>query len=172
MFSTPVTIPPIIATDKNRYLSHYKVVKEAQDIYQLPSHEFLKVAYMASLKQHIFEVIPKMFTNMDVELKTEMQKNEPFTSESYREARNLYDATKPFFDKIDKIEIPSNISKDEETHLYKSVVDFLYTAKDYMTYLDEKFSLLDKPKFKSNFFTHIPESELWALRNKNRPYLI
>jgi hypothetical protein len=172
MLATPVTLPPIMPTDKNRYLTHYNVVKEAQDIYKVPSYDFLKVAYTASLTQHIFEVIPKMFTNMVVELKMEMQKNEPFTSESYREARNLYDMAKPFFDKIGKIEIPSNISKDEEIHLYKSVVDFLYTAKDYMTYLEEKFSALDKPKFKSRFFTHIPESELWAIRNKNRPYLI
>ena len=68
--------------------------------------------------------------------------------------------------------MPTTDLDEKEVKLFKSLVAFLSTVKDHIAFLDARFSELDKPKFKSRFFTHIPESQLWAMRNKNRPYLL
>ena len=175
MFAATTTLPPPIQTDEKRHSLHLKAVnsvREAQGIYQVPSHDIQKIAITAYIQQYLFEELPKTFDSIVIALKSEMQKNEPFDSESYRESRILYDAVRPFFDKIGKIEMPTTDLDEKELKLFKSLVAFLSTVKDHIAFLDTRFSELDKPKFKSRFFTHIPESELWARRNKNRPYLL
>lgn len=175
MLAAAPTMPPVILTDDKRHSLHCKavtLVKEARGIYELPSHEIQKAAITVYIKQYLFEELPKTFDNIVISLKLEMQKNEPFDSESYRESRILYDSIKPIFDKLGKIEVPSTILDEKELKLFKSLVTFLITIKEQIAFLDKKFSELDKPKFKSRFFKQIPESELWATRNKNRPYLL
>ena len=79
---------------------------------------------------------------------------------------------KPFFDKIEYIKIPATISDEKEQYLYKSLVHFLNILKEYMGYLEIKFLELDTPQFKSTSLSPVLESEIWAIRNKNRPYLV
>ena len=176
MIATPIILSTILLPDVKRQALRNKtilaVIREAQDIYKLPSQEIQKAAITHLVKHHFFQVLPKTFDSMVEKFNTEMLENEPFDAESYRKSRILYDAAKPLFDEIGEIEIPNTILKDEESRLYKSLIDFLYTTKDYLEYLDKKFVELDKPKFKSNLFAHITESKLWNARNKNRPYIL
>lgn len=175
MVAIPATIPPpILAEDKRKSL-HYKavqLVKEAQDIYFVPSSEIQKAAITANIKRYLFSELPNIFNDMANEIDNEIRKNEPFDLASYQEMRLLYDSVKPVFDAIGDIKIPSNIKEEKELVLYKSAVKFLYAAKRHIAYLDCKFLDLDKPKFESRTLSHIPESKLWAMRNQNRPYLV
>ncbi len=176
MIATPIILSTVTLPDiKSQALRNktiIAVIREAQDIYKLPSQEIQKAAITHLVKHHFFQVLPKTFDSMVKKFKTEMLENESFDAESYRKSRILYDAAKPFINEIGEIKIPSAILNNEESRLYKSLLDFLYTIKDYLEYLDKKFVELDKPKFKSNLFAHIPESKLWNARNKNRPYIL
>ena len=175
MVASPPLMPPLVLTDDKRCSWQSKAVtylKEAQDIYFVSSHDIHKAAFTYLSKQFFFEVLPKMFESTSANLKSEMQKNESLDSESYRESRILYDTAKPFFDKMGEIKTPSTISDEKELYLFESLVSFLDTVKEYIDYLDAQFLELDKPKFKSRLFTHVPESELWAVRNKTRSYIL
>jgi hypothetical protein len=175
MVATPASIPPVMLTDDSRRRWHHSaiiVVREAQDIYKVSFQDIQKAAITHLIKQHFFEELPKIFKDMAANLQLEIQKNEPFDAESYRESRILYDMAKPFFDRIGKIEISSTILGEKEAHLHKNLVEFLTTLKEYLGYLEGKFLQLDKPKFNSRIFSHVTESELWSIRNKNRPYLL
>ena len=175
MFTVPPVIPPLMLLDDKR---HYglcdtvAIVKEAQDIYKTTNKELRNALITATIENYLFEVLPKSFDKMTLEIKLEMQKDEPLDSESYRQSRLLYDTAKPFFEKIGEIKSTIASSENRVIQLHISVISLLHTVKDYIEYLDERFLELDKPKFKSSFFTHIPESDLWAMSNKKRPYLL
>ena len=175
MVATFPTIPSKMLTDDNRRRWHHSaiiVVREAQDIYNVSAQELRKAAITHLIKKHFFEELPQIFDNMSTNIQAEIQKNDDFSAESYRESRILYDMMKPFFDKIKYIKVPATISDEKEQYLYKSLVHFLNILKEYMGYLEIKFLELDTPQFKSTLLCPVPESELWAIRNKNRPYLV
>ena len=108
------------------------------------------------IKKHFFEILPKIFDTMVLKLHKEIQENEALDTESYREARILYDESKPFFDEMKDIKIQASTSNEKEYHLQKSLVNFLDALKAYVKYLEIKFSDLDKPKYKTTLFTHVP----------------
>ena len=155
MVAIPATLPLEMLTDDNRRRWHQSAiiaVREAQDIYNVSPQDLQKAAITHFIKKHFFEILPKIFDTMVLKLHKEIQENEALDAESYREARILYDESKPFFDEMKDIKIQASTSNEKEYHLQKSLVNFLDALKEYVKYLEIKFSDLDKPKYKTTLF--------------------
>ncbi len=175
MLAATLESVPLTLSDDKRYSLHCKTVdsvKEAQSIYEISFQDLQKAAITAYIKNYLFEELPKTFDDISKSLKEEMQKKDFVDCESYRESRILFETVKPFFDKVDTFETQHTDTIKKESELFKSLTSFLNTVKKYVDFLDSKFLEIDKPKFDSRYFTHLPESELWAKRNKKRPYLV
>lgn len=169
------TSASLTLSDDKRYSLHCKTVdsvKEAQSIYEISFQDLQKAAITAYIKHYLFEELPKTFDSLSQSLIAEMQMKDFVDCKSYRETRILFETVKPFFEKVETFKISSTITAKEGIELFESLTSFLNIVKKYIGFLDGKYLEIDKPKFESRYFTHLTESDLWAKRNKKRPYLV
>ncbi|MBL7815981.1 MAG: hypothetical protein JNL70_13275 [Saprospiraceae bacterium] len=174
MVATPALPPTMVADDKQTslYQKAALLAEEAKSIYTVPTADIQKAAITAAIKDYLYSQLPQLLDEMTQKLQADIAENTPLDSVAYRAVRQRYDSLKPFLGSVTTIEIPSDAHGTKELPLYESIVRYLYATQSHIAYLDAQFEAMDKPRFSSPLLMHVPESQLWAIRNKNRPYLV